>query len=124
MADNFIQPGSVVRFTAPGGGVVSGTPKQIGQVLVVPMVSADATVQFDGMVRGVFKVTKVGSQAWTEGALVYWDAGNARFTTVGPGSLRAGFAVLGPGGLAMPGSGAGETTGYVFLDGVAGDTGT
>lgn len=122
--DNFIQPGTAIRFTAPGGGVVVGTPKQIGQVLVVPSVSADATVQFDGMIRGVFKVTKVGSQAWTEGAIVYWDSGNSRFTTVGPGNLRAGFAVLGPGGLAMPGSGSGETTGYVFLDGVCGDSGT
>jgi len=123
MADNFIAPGDSIQFIAPGGGVVSGTPKQIGQVLVIPMVTAAATVLFNGVIRGVFRVTKVGSQAWAEGAIVYWDAGNTRFTTSGAGNLRAGFAVLGL-ATAMPGSGAGETTGYVFLDGVAGDTGT
>jgi predicted RecA/RadA family phage recombinase len=118
MATNFVQPGESIEFTAPSGGVVSGTPKQIGQVLVVPMVTAAQTVRFNGMIRGVFTVTKVGSQAWTEGAIVYWDSGNARFTTVGPGNLRAGFATQ------AVGSGAGATTGEVFLDGVVGDQGT
>lgn len=122
--DTFISPGDSIRFTAPASGVVTGTPIQIGQVVVVPAVTAATTVQFDGMVRGVFKVPKVGSQAWTEGAIVYWDSGNSRFTTVGPGNLRAGFAVLGPGGLAMPSSGAAETTGYVFLNGIASESGT
>ena len=122
--DNYISSGEVNRYTAPSGGVVTGVPKQIGQIVVVPTTTAAQTVQFEGMTRGVFKVTKVGSQAWTEGALVYWDEGNDRATTVGPGSIRIGHAVLGPGGLAMPGSGAGETTGYVHFDGVAGDTGT
>lgn len=121
--ENFIQPGETLEFIAPGGGVTSGTPKQIGQVLVVPTESASATALFRGMIRGVFRVTKVGSQAWTEGAIVYWDAGNSRFTTVGPGNLRAGFAVLGL-ATAMPGSGAGETTGYVMLTGGAEESGT
>lgn len=123
MAENFIQPGESIECIAPGGGVVSGTPKQIGQMLIVPMVSADATVRFNGMIRGVFRVTKVGSQAWTEGAIVYWDAGNSRFTTVGTGNLRAGFAVLGL-ATAMPGSGATETTGYVMLTGSTEEAGT
>lgn len=123
MATNFVQPGDAIEFIAPGGGVTAGTPKQIGQVLVVPMVTASATDRFNGMVRGVFRVTKVGSQAWTEGARVYWDAGNTRFTTVGPGNLFAGFAVVGL-GTAMPGSGASETTGYVMLHGVAADDNT
>lgn len=121
--DNFVQPGNPGTYIAPGGGVTVGVPKQIGNILVVPTVTAAATARFAGMIRGVFKVTKVGSQAWAEGALVYWDAGNTRFTTVGPGNLRAGHAVVGLGS-AMPGSGAGETIGYVYLDGVAGDTGT
>lgn len=120
---NFVQPGDLITFTAPGGGVVSGTPVQIGQIVVIPAVTAAATVKFEGMIRGVFKVTKVGSQAWAEGAIVYWDAGNSRFTTVGPGNLRAGFAVLGL-GTAMPGSGATETTGYVMLNGISSEAGT
>lgn len=123
MATNFVQPGDVIEFIAPGGGVTVDVPKQIGQVLVMPMVSASATVRFSGMIRGVFRVTKVGSQAWTEGAIVYWDAGNTRFTTVGTGNLRAGFAVVGL-GTSMPGSGSTETTGYVMLTGGAEEAGT
>jgi len=121
--DTFVQAGPTLNFIAPGGGVTVATPKQIGQVVVIPTVTAAATVIFAGMIRGLFRVTKVGSQAWAEGAVVYWDAGNSRFTTVGAGSLRCGFATLGL-ATAMPGSGAGETTGYVYLDGVANDTGT
>jgi predicted RecA/RadA family phage recombinase len=115
---NFIQPGDAIEFTAPGSGVVSGTPVQIGQVLVVPAVTASSGVRFVGKIRGVFSVTKVGSQAWTEGAIVYWDSGNSRFTTSGAGNLRAGFAVE------AVGSGASATTGTVFLDGHANDSGT
>lgn len=115
---NFVQPGEVVEYTAPGGGVVSGTPKQIGQILVIPTVTAAATVRFNGYITGVFRVTKVGSQAWAEGAVVYWDAGNARFTTSGAGNFQAGTAVE------AVGSGASETTGVIRLDGIGRDQGT
>jgi predicted RecA/RadA family phage recombinase len=121
--DNFVQSGPALTFIAPGGGVTHSVPKQIGQVLVIPTTTAAATEKFSGYIRGVFRVTKVGSQAWAEGAVVYWDSGNTRFTTVGAGNLRCGFATLGL-GAAMPGSGSGETTGYVYLDGVANDSGT
>ena len=120
---NFVQPGESIEFIAPSGGVVAGTPKQIGQMLVIPAVTAAETVRFNGMIRGLFKVTKVGSQAWAEGAVVFWDAGNTRFTTAGSGNFQAGNAVLGLGS-SMPGSGAGETTGYVMLDGVSREQGT
>lgn len=111
--DNFISPGDSLTLIAPSGGVTAGTPKQIGQLLVVPTTSASATNPFVGKVTGVFSVTKVGSQAWTAGAIVYWDEANDRFTTVATGNLRAGVAVE------AVGSGAGETTGKVRLDGVA-----
>jgi predicted RecA/RadA family phage recombinase len=116
---NFIQPGDSIEFTAPGGGVVSGTPVLIGGILVVPGVTAAATVKFNGMIRGVFLLPKAPSQAWAEGALVYWDSGNARCTTAGPGNLLVGFAVE------AVGSGATLTTGKVMLHGVADEsTGT
>jgi predicted RecA/RadA family phage recombinase len=121
--DNFVAPGESIDFVAPSGGLTTGTPKQIGQVVVVPGITGAENAIVPCMIRGVFRVTKVGSQAWTQGAIVYWDAGNSRFTTVGPGNLRAGFAVLGL-AAAMPGSGAGETTGYVMLTGSAEESGT
>lgn len=116
--DNFVQKGHAVEFTAPGGGVVAGTPKMIGQLLVIPAVTAAAAARFVGYTTGVFRVTKVGSQAWTEGAVVFWDAGNSRFTTAGAGNFQAGVAVE------AVGSGASETTGVVRLDGVGREQGT
>lgn len=111
--NNFVQKGDTMNFTAPGGGVVSGGVYKIGQLLVVACHDADATDTFQGQVTGVFSVTKVGSQAWTEGAVVYWDNGNTRFTTTASGNLQAGCAVE------AVGAGAGETTGIVRLNGVA-----
>ena len=108
--DNYIQPGDVIELTAPVGGVVSGTPYQIGELLVIATVTAAATYAFNGAVRGVFKITKAASQAWTEGALVYWDDTAKDFTTTAAANLLAGVAV------AVVGGGAGETTGFVRLN--------
>ena len=119
---NFQKEGENQTFTVPAGGVVSGTPVQIGAALAVAAVTitsaevtADPTIQFEGKIRGVFEVTKVGSQAWTEGALVYWDDANTRFTTSAAGGRLAGWATE------AVASGAGDTTGHVYLDGVARD---
>ena len=111
--NNFLQPGDVIEFTAPTGGVVSGTPVEIGQLLVIPGVTAAVGVKFSGTTSGVFSITKIGTQAWTEGQLVYWDDGNTRFTSVATGSLLAGVAVEAVAG------GAGDTTGKVRLNGMA-----
>lgn len=109
----FVQEGDRLTLTAPSGGVVTGLPYQIGQLVVIAAQTADAGASFIGVTEGVFSVPKVGSQAWTVGAVVYFDTENARFTTTATGSLMAGCAV------AAVGSGAGETTGIVRLNGVA-----
>ena len=59
---------------------------------------------------GVFELTKIGSQAWTVGALVYWDDTNKRCTTVATANLLIGVAVAAVAG------GAGNTTGRVRLN--------
>ncbi len=110
--NNFIQPGDVLELTAPAGGVVSGTPYKIGQLLVVAADTKAAGELFRGKTSGVFQITKAGTQAWTEGALVYWDDVGAEFTTTATGNLLAGVAV------AAVGAGAGETTGIVRLQGI------
>lgn len=117
-AYNYLKSDDNMEFTAPGGGVTKWVPVMIGQLLVIPVVTAAATVRFIGLARGVFTVTKVGSQAWTEGQVVYWDAGNLRFTTAGSGNFQAGVAVE------AVGSGASATTGVVRLDGIGRDQGT
>ena len=109
---NFVQPGESVEYTAPAGGVVSGRPVQIGQLLVVATVTAAEGARFNGLTVGVITYTKIGSQAWAEGAIVYWDADPGRFTTVAAGNLQVGTATE------AVGAGAGETTGTVRLDGI------
>lgn len=110
---NYIQPGEIIPIVAPSGGFTKGVPKQIGALLVVPTSTALVGVVTNCITRGVIEATKVGSQAWTVGARVYWDAGNSRFTTVAAAHFAAGVAVE------AVGSGSGETTGVVRLDGVS-----
>lgn len=108
--DNFVQPGKTLTLTAPSGGVVSGRVYQIGQLVVVATMTAAQGEDFTAITEGVVDVTKVGSQAWTEGVLIYFDKDNARMTSTASGSRLCGYAVK-----PLPGSGSGETTGRVFL---------
>jgi predicted RecA/RadA family phage recombinase len=106
---NFSQPGESIEFTAPVGGVTAGVGVQIGELLVIATVTAAAGIRFVGLVEGVITHAKAGSQAWAEGARVYWDESAKRFTTVATGNLFAGYATV------AVGSGSGETTGTVLL---------
>ena len=108
----YVQPGEAVEYTAPSPGVVSGVPVQIGQILVVPTVTAATGARFNGLIEGVVTGPKTASQAWAEGAIIYWDSSPAAFTTVATGNLQVGTATV------AVGNGAGETTGTVRLDGI------
>ncbi len=59
---------------------------------------------------GVFDINKIGSQAWTVGAKVYWDNTNKRCTTVSTDNTLIGVAVE------AVASGAGDTIGQVRLN--------
>lgn len=109
--NNFIQPGLVQTFTAPGGGVVSGTVYKIGQAIVVAAADAAATEEFEGQIRGVFTLPKATGQTWSEGALLYWDNSAKKFTTTSGGNRLSGWAVVA--------ADSGDTTGSVYLDGAA-----
>jgi predicted RecA/RadA family phage recombinase len=111
----FVQPGESIELTAPGGGVTSGVGVQIGELLVIATVTlsaADVTAgrdRFNGLVEGVITHAKAPSQAWAEGARVYWDEANKRFTTSAAGNLFAGYATAAVAG------GASDTTGTILL---------
>lgn len=109
--NNFIQPGNVLEMTAPAGGVESGVPIQIGQLVGIPAVDAAEDERFSFQVVGVFRLPKATGQAWTEGQIVYFDATPGDFTTTAAGNLQAGTAVAD--------AASGDTTGLVRLDGVA-----
>jgi predicted RecA/RadA family phage recombinase len=106
----FVQPGDVLTFTAPTGGVVAGTGVKIGDLLVIPTITAAQTELFTGVRTGVVEHAKLSAQAWTEGQQVNWDDTNKRFTTVTTGNFRAGVAAA---AAANP-----TATGKVVLSGV------
>ena len=109
---NFIQRGENLTLPAPydrtsGQGALIGTLFGVASIDVLSGGSASFVVE------GVFDLTKVGSQAWAVGASVYWDNTNKRCTTSASGNTLIGAAA------AAVGSGAGETTGRVRLNGAA-----
>jgi predicted RecA/RadA family phage recombinase len=91
--------------------LTSGQGAKVGQIFGVANADAANGAEVRLLTQGVFDLTKVGSQAWTVGALVYWDDTNKRCTTVATGNLLIGNAI------AAVGSGAGETIGRVRLNG-------
>ena len=76
----FIASGLVQDFTAPAGGVVSGSAYLIGALLVVATHDAAAGASFRGLARGVVDVPKVPSEAWSELLKIYWDDTAKKFT--------------------------------------------
>lgn len=109
--NNYIKPGRVMTFTAPGGGVVAGALVRIGTLVVVAQNTVAAGLPFEGVAEGVVLVPKIAGVAWTEGALLYHDsAANNIGTVVSATTLRVGVAALA--------AASGDTTGYVRLNGV------
>jgi predicted RecA/RadA family phage recombinase len=114
--NNFEQRGEVQTFTAPTGGVVSGTPVQIGRVLAIPCESADAGEAFAGAIVGVFTLPKAAGQVWNEGDLLYFDSVAGNVTTTSTNNLRIGWAAHG-------GAASAAVLGKVYLQGTAAPAG-
>lgn len=93
MSSNFVQPGKVIDFTAPAGGVIEGQALLIGALIVVAQAAAAAGSIFAAATEGVFDVpaaTHASTQAWTEGQILYWDDTAKVFTiTVGSNTKKA-----------------------------------
>lgn len=109
--DNYVSAGNVVELTAPSGGVVAGTPKLIGSLVVIPAVSAAQDAKFSAQVTGVFTVPKATGDAWGEGEKVYWDVADGNFNQSASGNTLVGVAAAA--------AGTNDTTGSVRFDGVA-----
>lgn len=109
---NFIQPGDIVEFTAPGGGVVSGTAVLISSLVVVPQVTAAAGVRFNAAIEGVFTLAKTAGTAWVEGQVLYYDSATASFTTAQSATARRAGAA---GAVAA----SGDTSGVVILGNIS-----
>lgn len=112
MATNFSQDGKVVQFTAPTGGVVSGTPYLIGGLLAVALNTVAATLPCEFGIVGVWLLPKVTGTAWTEGEVLYWDNSAFKVTTVSTSNFRCGVACR------LGGELSASATGMVRLDGI------
>lgn len=89
---NFVAPGKVMEFTAPSGGVVSGTAVLIGTLLVVAVDTIAQTLKFRGLAVGAVDHAKA-DQEWTEGLKIYWDNSAKKMTSTASGNTLVGVAI-------------------------------
>jgi predicted RecA/RadA family phage recombinase len=107
---NYIQPGHAITLAAPYD-VASGDGLLVGSIFGVATHDASTGAEVEAQLTGVVEITKVGTQAWTAGARVYWDDTNKRATNVATDNTLIGVAVL------AVGASAEEVVGRVRLNG-------
>ena len=105
---NFIQHGDVLDLTMPYARL-SGQGVKVGSIFGVCV--GDIANGEKGPVKlsGVYDLPKAASQAWTEGAKVYWDDAAKVLTATASTNLLVGVAVAAVAG------GAADTTGRILL---------
>lgn len=89
---NLVQTGDVVSLTAPAA-VASGAGVLVGTIFGVAVNSAASGAAVELRLTGVVELPKVGAQAWTEGAAIYWIAADGACTTASSGNTLIGKAV-------------------------------
>lgn len=89
---NGYKRGDIITFTAPTGGVTSGTPVVIGTLFAIPATDAAEGEEFEGAVERAWTLPKVPANTTTIGQAAYWNAtaGQAT-TTVGSNRLIGAF---------------------------------
>ncbi|WP_099865928.1 DUF2190 family protein [Pararhizobium haloflavum] len=107
---NHVQPGNTITLTAPYA-VASGDGLLVGSIFGIATGGATLGEPVEAALVGVFDITKIGSQAWTAGAKIYWDDTNKRTTNVATSNTLIGVAIEAVAG------GAGDTHGRVRLNG-------
>jgi predicted RecA/RadA family phage recombinase len=94
---NFIQRGDTVTLVAPYALASSGLGVKVGSIVGVCVAAASSGADVEVALVGVFDVKKTSAQAWTVGALVYWDDSAKEFTTTSTSNTLAGVAVVAAG---------------------------
>ena len=107
---NYVQPGNTITLTAPYA-VASGDGLLVGSIFGIASGAAALGEPVETALVGVFDITKIGSQAWTAGARIYWDDTNKRSTNVATSNTLIGVATEAVAG------GAGDVVGRVRLNG-------
>lgn len=106
---NFVACGDVLVVPAPYA-LTSGQGALVGYIFGVATTDAANGADVALRVEGVFDLAKAGSQAWTVGALIYWDNTNKYCTTTSAGNTKIGVAT------AAVDNAAGSTIGRVRLN--------
>lgn len=88
---NFKQPGKTLTATAPTGGVVSGNPYKIGNIVGVAAFSAAEGAPFELELGGVYEFAKNSAEAWAFGDAIYMTSGGI-MTTTASGNTKVGVA--------------------------------
>ncbi len=89
---NFIQPGHVVTFTAPAGGIQTGAGMLSGSLFGVASTTAAAGAEVEGAVEGVFELPKAADDV-SFGERLYWDETAKNVTTTATDNTLIGAAV-------------------------------
>jgi predicted RecA/RadA family phage recombinase len=89
---NFVQKGDVITLTAPYA-VASGAGALVGSIFGVATQAVANAALGEFIVEGVFDLVKVSAQAWTQGALIYWDDTAKLCTTVSTSNKLIGVAI-------------------------------
>lgn len=105
---NYIQSGDIVTVPAPAA-VSSGDGVLVGTLFGLAATDADSGTDVAIKTTGVFTLPKTSAQAWSVGALIYWDPDGKVTTTVSTDNMLIGKA------LAVAANPSG--TGVVRLDG-------
>lgn len=94
---NFIQPGDNLTIPAPYA-VLAGGVVIVAAIIGIAAGSAASGAPVDVATSGVFELPKVGADAFTLGAAVYWDAAAKLATTTSTGgNVKIGVAVAAAG---------------------------
>ena len=78
---NFVQEGKTLTLAAPYA-VLSGDGLLVGSIFGVASNDAAIAAEVETVTEGVFSLKKLSAQAWTQGALIYWDNTAKECTTV------------------------------------------
>lgn len=86
---NFVQPGNVITFTGPTGGVLSGDLVVIGAVFGISAYNTAEGAEGELALGNVYNLPKA-TGATTEFQAAYWDATAKKVTATSTSNLKIG----------------------------------
>ncbi len=90
---SFVKMGDVITLAAPYA-VTSGNGLLVGSCFGVASNDAASGAPVEARLQGEFTLPKLNAEAWTQGALVYWDNTNKWCTIVSTSNKLIGVATL------------------------------